>query len=337
MARNDRLKADALPWLLEKEEPGARYLALRDVAGASPEDRELRRARREAHAHGPIAAILAKMTPDGYWARPGSGYNPKYRSGVWSLILLAQLGARLEEDRRIARAVGYYLDQALCPDGQISSTSGPAGTVDCLQGNMLWALTELGCDDERLPLAAEWTARSVTGEGLAPSSDRDAPQRYFASKCGPTFACGANNRMPCAWGGVKVTLALAQLPGRTSPLVKRALRRGAEFLLEGNPAEAGYPNGWASRPSGNWWKFGFPVFYVTDLLQNVEALAAAGYARDPRLRQAVDLIYEKQLEDGRWNLDYDYTGKTWVNFGAKRQPSKWVTIRALRTLRAAAG
>ncbi len=336
MAWRDRLKADALPWLLEKENPGARYLALRDVAGAPAEGRELRSARRQAHLNGPIAAIVAKMAAEGYWARPGPGYNPKYRSGVWSLILLAQLGARIEEDRRIETAIGYFLDHALAAGGQISSTTGPGGTVDCLQGNMLWALAELGCDDERLQSAVEWTARSVTGEGLAPSSDRAALQRFFAGKCGPTFACGANNRMPCAWGGVKVVLALAHRPGRASPLVRRALRLGAEFLLEGNPAEAGYPNGWAARPSGNWWKFGFPVFYVTDMLQNVEALAAAGHGRDPRLRRAVDLICEKQREDGRWTLEYDYKGKTWVDFGAKAQPNKWVTIRALRTLKAAA-
>jgi hypothetical protein len=329
-----RLKGDPLPWLLEKEDPGARYLAMRHVLGLPAEDRELRRARREAHTHGPIAAVLDKMDRSGYWVQPGPGYGPKYRSTVWSLILLAQLGARVDEDRRIAKATGYYLDSALCEGGQISSSSGPGGTVDCLQGNMLWALTELGCEEERLRPAVEWTARSVTGEGISPASEKDAPRRYYASKCGPTFACGANNKKPCAWGGVKVMLALAVLPGRKPPLVRRAISRGAEFLLDGNPAQAGYPNGWASRPSGNWWKFGFPIFYVTDLLQNVEALAAAGFARDPRLRQAVDLICEKQDDSARWNLEYDYRGKTWVNFGAKGKPNKWVTIRALRVLKA---
>jgi hypothetical protein len=35
-------------------------------------------------------------------------------------------------------------------------------------------------------------------------------------------------------------------------------------------------------------------------------------------------------------LEYDYTGKTWVDFGPKKQPNPWVTIRALRVLKAAA-
>ena len=95
-----------------------------------------------------------------------------------------------------------------------------------------------------------------------------------------------------------------------------------------------YPSGITGKPSGNWWKFGFPVFYVTDLLQVVEALAALGYAGDPRLARTVALIRGKQDAQGRWALEYDYTGKTWVDFGPKRQPNKWVTLRALRALKA---
>jgi hypothetical protein len=45
------------------------------------------------------------------------------------------------------------------------------------------------------------------------------------------------------------------------------------------------------------------------------------------------MIDEKQDDQGRWPLEYDYTGKTWVNFGVKKQPNKWVTLRALRVLK----
>jgi hypothetical protein len=46
------------------------------------------------------------------------------------------------------------------------------------------------------------------------------------------------------------------------------------------------------------------------------------------------LIHEKQDAQGRWSLEYDYAGKTWVDFGPKKQPNKWVTLRALRVLKA---
>jgi hypothetical protein len=108
---------------------------------------------------------------------------------------------------------------------------------------------------------------------------------------------------------------------------------GIEFLLGTDPANAEYPSGWNDKPSGNWWKFGFPVFYVSDLLQNVEALVRLGFEDDPRLSNALNLIRDKQNEDGRWALEYSYTGKTWVDFGEKKQPNKWVTMRAASVLK----
>jgi hypothetical protein len=335
MSWQNQLKGDSLAWLLEPDSPGVRYLAMRDLLDCDPDDTEFRAARQAAHSAGPIARIMAEMEAAGYWARSGPGYNPKYRSSVWSVIMIAQLGAYLPLDERIQRACTYLIDQALAPGGQFTASGAPSGTADCLQGNLCWAFLELGYEDARLETAFEWMARTVTGEGLAPNSERQAPLRFYASQCGPTFACGSNNKLPCAWGGVKVMLAFSKLPleART-PLIERAIEHGVQFLFSVDPADADYPSGWTDKPSGNWWKFGFPVFYVTDLLQNVEALIALGYGRDPRLTNALDIIRDKQDEQGRWSLDYNYIGKTWVEFGEKRQPNKWVTLRALRALKA---
>jgi hypothetical protein len=278
------------------------------------------------------------MHPDGYWVEPGPGYRPKYRSTVWALILLAQLGASADQDERIAKACDYVLANTLSPGGRFSISGTPSGTVECLQGNMCAALLDLGWEDARLDAAFEWMARSVTGEGVAPSSEKKAELRYYAGNCGPDFACGANDKLACAWGAVKVMLAFAKLPaeGRT-PLIERAIARGVNFLFSVDPASAEYPHGYADKPSGNWWKFGFPVFYVTDLLQNVEALVNLGFGEDPRLQNALDLICEKQDSQGRWALEYDYTGKTWLDFGVKKKANKWVTLRALRVLKQASG
>jgi hypothetical protein len=73
------------------------------------------------------------------------------------------------------------------------------------------------------------------------------------------------------------------------------------------------------------------------LLQNVEALVSLGFGEDPRLQNALDLICEKQDSQGRWALEYDYTGKTWLDFGVKKKANKWVTLRALRVLKQASG
>lgn len=335
MTWTDQLNGKPLDWLLEAEDPGVRYLTLRDLQGLPMDDPELLAAQKAAYQKGPIADILAQMHPQGYWAEPGPGYFPKYYSTVWSLVLLGQLGASASLDERIPRACAYILEQGLAPGGQFTASGAPSGTADCMQGELCEALLALGCDDPRLEKAFEWMARTVTGEGLAPSSQRDASLRYYAGKCGPNFACGSNDKKPCAWGAVKVMLAFAHWPvNRSTPLIERAIRQGVDFFFSVDPATAAYPSGYAPKPSGNWWKFGFPVFYITDLLQILEALAALGHARDPRLAAAVDIVRQKQDALGRWPLEYDYSGKTWVDFGPKKAPNKWVTLRALRILKA---
>lgn len=337
MSWKNQLRSDPLPWLLESDDPGVRYLALRDLMDLSPEDKKLKSARRAAHKDGPIALVLSHMEKDGYWVRQGPGYNPKYRSTVWSLILLAQLGASANQDKRIAQACDYMLDQLADGCKFTSITSGaPSGTIDCLQGNLCWSLTELGYDDPRLDNAYEWMARTVTGEGIAPMEDKDVPVRYYAYKCGPTFACGVNNKLPCAWGGVKVMLALSKLPEtKRTPLIKRAIKQGVDFFFSIDPSTAKYPSRIDTRPNRAWWKFGFPVFYVTDLLQLAEALVGLGYGSDKRLQSTLDIICEKQNEQGQWLTEYDYAGRTWFDFGKMKQPNEWVTLRALKVLKTA--
>ena len=332
----ETIAEETIAWLLEVDTAGIRFLALRDLLDRPADDGDLLAAEEDAYRRGPISEILAAMEPEGYWSQAGAGYYPKYHGSAWSLLTLAQLGAHIQRDERIARACSYLMDHSLTSGGQFTISGAPSTTVDCLQGNMCWALLELGCNDPRLDKAFEWMARSVTGEGVAPSTERKAPVRYYSGKCGPGFACGANNQLPCAWGAIKVMLAFSSLPAETrSALVEDAIRQGLDFLLSCDPAQAGYPTGWSTKPSGNWWKFGFPVFYVTDLLQNLEVLIAFGYGQDPQLANVLQMVREKRDTKGRWSLEYSYQDKTWVDFGAKKQPNPWVTLRALRVLKAA--
>ena len=335
MSWKKQLRSDSLPWLLESENPGVRYLAYRDLLDLSLDDKKLKAARKSAHKDGPIGLVLSKMETEGYWVTKGPGYNPKYRSTVWSLILLAQLGASVSEDKRLELACGYLLDH-MAEGGQFTSTTSgaPSGTIDCLQGNLLWSLMELGYDDPRMDKAYEWMARTVTGEGIASKDEKDAPVRYYAYKSGPTFGCGINNNLPCGWGGVKVMLAFSKLPAKKrTALIKRAIKQGVDFFFSIEPVIAKYPTRDGSKPNRAWWKFGFPVFYVTDLLQLAEAMTGLGYVEDKRLANTVDMIREKQNEHGQWSLEYDYPGKTWLDFGIKKQPNEWVTLRALRVLK----
>lgn len=326
-----------LAWLLEAENPNVRYLALRDLLGVPESDPKLSAARDAAYQDGAIASILVEMDEAGYWVRPGAGYNPKYRSAVWSLVALSQLGAHVEMDERIAHACAYLLENSMTEHGQFTQNGAPSSTVDCLQGNLCAALLDLGYEDPRLDKAFEWMARSITGEGVVSRDESSAPLRYYAANCGANFACGYNGGRSCAWGAIKEMLAFSKLPPeKHTPLIERAVKMGVDFLFSVDPATAAYPTKNDAKPSYNWRKFGFPVFYITDILQNVEALSALGFSQDARLKNALNLIQSKQDEQGRWSLDYSYAGKTWADFGEKGEPSKWVTLRALKVLKACA-
>lgn len=57
------------------------------------------------------------------------------------------------------------------------------------------------------------------------------------------------------------------------------------------------PMGWGNtRPSSSWFKPGFPLGYVADVLQTLEVLADLGHGRDPRLAYA--LAWLESGQDG---------------------------------------
>jgi hypothetical protein len=331
------LGADPLPWLLEPETPAVRHVVLRDLLGRPASDPEVAAARTRAMAAEPIASIVAAQHADGYWEKPGPGYATKYRGTVWQLIFLDQLGAD-PADERIQRACAYVLGHSVSAAGGFgaSGVAGagpppPSAVIHCLNGNLLRALIGFGwLDDDRVQRAIEWEARAITGEGV---------ERWYATgTCGPGFACAANEKLPCAWGAVKALLGLARTPrAQRSALAARAVETGAAFLLSRDPAVADYPMGWGNtRPSGSWFRLGFPSGYVTDVLQTLEVLCELDHGHDPRLAHAVEWLLDKSDADGRWRNEYAYHGKTWIDFECQGLPSKWVTLRACRVLRSVA-
>jgi hypothetical protein len=334
-----RVNGDPTSWLLEGDahNPGVRCFALKELQDRPPDDAEVVKARKAVMSTGSVPIILNAQDPEGYWVKPGPGYNPKYRSTVWSVSMLAQLGAD-GSDPRIQKAFQYLLERAIDKNGAFSASATQGGAILCLMGNLGAALLDLGwLDDPRLQGALEWMARAVTGEGIAPYEEKDAPLRYLKSAtCAPGFCCSANDSKPCAWGAVKVMLAFSKVPERArTPVIQKAIETGLDFLLSRDPGVADYPTSYSTKPSRSWFWFGFPLFYVTDVLQNLEVLTSFGYGTDPRLSRAIELVLNKQDQQGRWKMEYTYNGKTWVDVEEKGKPSKWVTLRALRVLKRA--
>jgi hypothetical protein len=334
------LNDDPLPWLLDEETPAVRHLALRQLLDRPEDALEVQQARAAAMRTAPIAAILAAQQPGGFWARPGPGYNPKYRGTVWQLIFLDQLGAD-GGDARVHAACEYVLSHSQSKSGGFASWEGgsrpdapppPSLALHCLNGNLLRALIGFGwLEDERVQRAIDWQARSITGEG--------SPRYYLSGTSGPGFSCGSNERLPCAWGAIKGLLALARIPvEQRAPHVARAIEQGVAFLLRCDPATAAYPTGWGNaEPSPVWFQLGFPIGYVSDLLQNLTVLCELGFAKDARLTNAAEWLASKQDSSGRWINESASNGKTWVEIDEQGKPSKWVTLRACTVLKAVYG
>lgn len=323
-----RLKGDSLAWLLESDadNPAIRYFALRHLLDLSVTDPEVVAAQLAIMSSGPVPVILEAQNPEGYWEQPGGGYG-KYRGTAWQIILLGELGAD-SHDTRVQRGCEYLLNHTIASNGGFScnKTPAPSGVAHCLNGNLLYSMICLGyLDDPRVQQALEWQVRAITGENSF---------RYYQSgTSGPDFACAANEKQPCAWGATKALKALAAVPiQQRTHVMQRAIERGVQFMLRYDLTKANYP--YSGKISSAWFKLGFPLSYWSDVLETLMVLVTLGYAHDSRLTQTYHWILDKQDAQGRWRLENSLNRKMWIDIEKKGKPSKWITLRALRIIKA---
>ncbi len=324
------LKANPVPWLLEEDNPSVRYFALVDILGAPSRDRRVIAAGKAIMETGIVPKILAKQNKGGYWEKAEDFYvRTKYRGTVWQLIILAELGAD-RNDPRIKSACEFVLQASQDREsGGFAYRGGPGGgyhsaVLPCLTGNMVWSLVRLGfLDDTRVKRGIDWLttyARFDDGLDRAPTG---WPYDKFISCWG---------RHTCHSGAAKILKALAEIPEKKrSPEVRRTIEVGAEYFLKHRVFKRSRDLSKIVKPK--WVKFGFPTMWDGDTLEVFGILARLGY-RDPRMRETVELILSKQDENGRWALENTYNGRFQVDIEKKGRPSKWVTLLALRALKA---
>ena len=328
---------DVVAWLLAADEPAVRYATLTGLLGEPPGAPEAEAARRAIMTEGTVPRILAAQGDDGHWGGPGRFYNDKYRGTVWQLIVLAELDAD-PADERVRAACEAILRDSQEPESggfsfECSKRRGgglPSGVIPCLTGNMVFSLIRLGkLDDPRLQHAVDWITtwqRFDDAEGEAPTGG--PYDRY--KMCWGTHTCHM--------GVVKVLKGLAEIaPERRSPAVERTLATGVEYVLRHHVHRRSHDLTKDSKPG--WRRFGFPLMWQTDALEILAILGKLGMLaegiRDERTDEALDLVRSRQDAHGRWKLQTTQNGKFVVDIETKGQPSRWVTLRALRVLGAA--
>ena len=295
-------QADPLPWLLDWENPSARHLTLRDVFDGGDQDPRTAEAQAAIPDWPPVHKILTAMDPVDFWGRFD---KPFYGGAVGThatLSLLADLG--MPRTAQIDAACENLFEHGQHPSGGFTYDGTPGRRTLCYTGKAVRTLIHFGyLGDDRLEPALDFlVTRSATAGGLAcPYSDGDA----------------------CQWGVTKALSAFAALPAANRrPDRMRAVRRLANAVL-------GYQFDFAGRDA-RWLRFGFPLDYQSDLAELCDVLARLGWGTDTRLRSLMAIVMEARRPDGRWNKQY---GSRALHVEKRGEPSKWITVHALRTLR----
>jgi hypothetical protein len=310
--RYPTLRDRALDWLLEEENPSARYLALRRLLDRPPDAPEVQAAQHAIPETPPARHILEAQYPTGgYWISADAMYSPRYRATMWQVVFLAQLG--MPPTLPVQRACEHILARGRgARDGRFTASRSPRTAWHCLNGLLLWAFQRLGYADEpRVVQARDATAAEILRGG---------------------FACPNNRGLPCAWGAVKVLGAFLDLRVEARTLeIAAAIEQGVALLLS-------TPLRYAADPAADgavsplWFALTFPLTEHADLLEAMTVLALAGYAHHPDVQECIPWLLDKQVAEGRWALEHT-PGKTWARFGAVQCANKWVTLRALDALK----
>ncbi len=323
------LKADPTDWLLEKDNPSVRYFTLKDILGAGEDDSDVKAARKSIMSSGIVPRILDKRNPDGSWGVPADFYlRCKYQGTVWTIILLAELGAD-GKDRRLRETGNFILANSQDKrSGGFAYRSGADGgdherVVPCLTGNMVSSLIRFGSlDNPAVKQGIEWITKYQRFDDGIAQAPQGWPYQRFPNCWG---------KHTCHMGAVKSLKALAEIPvEKRNKAVKDTIKKGAEYLLIHHLYKRSHdPSVVAKR---FWLNFSFPTLWKTDALEMLGVLVKLGY-RDDRMQDAIDLLLSKQDEPGRWKMEQSYNKRLLVSVEKDGQPSKWVTLQALRVLK----
>lgn len=297
-----QLNGDPLPWLLDPENPSVRYWTLTDILDRPADDPEVQEARAAIAQQPLVRELFALQHPEGYW---GDDETKPYtaQGAVAALTLLHMLG--VTPDEHTAAGCDSFLKFCQHESGGFSMTKKLRGGIfPCTTGEHLPFLAYFGFgDDPRVRAAFAFLIEEMSLD--------DA------------LDCGRYQHQDCLWGAIAALNGLAVLPNdMRSAQPKRVVKRLANALLDARYEFEGEHKRWLT--------FGIPRAW--DLLSALKALAAHGYARDSRFVPLFKLMLNCQDEQGRWLCGS--VSRTWP-IERRNQPSKWITLDALRVLKLA--
>jgi len=295
-----QLNGDPISWLLEPEKPSVRYWTLVDILDRPIGDPEVLETRSAIADQPFVKELFTLQHPEGYWGEDES--KPYTAQGaVAVLALLHMLG--VAPDQRTAAGCDSFLRFCQHESGGFSMTrTQRSGIFPCTTGEHLPFLIYFGFgNDPRVQAAFAFLLEDMSTD--------DA------------LNCGRYQHQDCLWGAIAALKGLAVLPtDMHSVESEHVVRRLANSLLDASYDFEGEHKRWLT--------FGVPRTW--DLLSALNALAAHGYARDPRFLPLLEVILSRQDDQGQWLCNS--VSRTWP-IEKRNQPSKWITLDVLRVLK----
>jgi hypothetical protein len=285
-----------IDWLVSRENPAARYVALRDLMARPPKDIELRKAKqalpRDLFVRDTLAVLKRKLSPD----QSAADLAKKYDGGLWLTLVLLQIGC----DRtmpEIQRAGDVLFSRWERTFRAIERTDPPVIDLPVFS-TVCRTLALIGYgEDPRVLGGADHLARRRIGGG----SQADA-------------------------GLVtKDLLLFSAIPEvQRSEVVRRAITFSVERAI-------GTELGAAPSP-GSPESYGFPAGDGPDRLELLNTLAGLGVPLRPEITAALSLVVSRADRRGRWALGPGLNDGLPVALERTGELSRWVTIRALRVM-----
>jgi hypothetical protein len=302
-------------WLLDSD-PSIRWQVLRDLTDAPADEVAAERARVATEGAG--ARLLALQAPDGCWG--GKAWNRGWDSTMHALLLLWQMGLDPASDQA-RRAVGLVHDHVTwkgCGPKEADNNTFFAGeTEPCINGQVAAPGAYFGQDVQGI-------IDRLLGEQLADGGwNCEAPERSTRSSFNTTICVLEALLEYERAGGGNPAVTAARLRGQEYLLERRLLRRRSTGEAIERDRKCGAP----------FTRFAFPSWWHYDVLRALDYLRRAGVTPDERVTEAIDLVASKRDADGRWPLETQYPGKMLIETDeGEGQPSRWITLRALRVL-----
>ncbi len=298
-------RMNVIDWLLDSD-PAIRWQVLRDLTDASEEDVAAERAKIVSEGWG--AQILAAQDPDGRWG--GGTFFPEWISTEATLTLLYRFGLdpmSPEAQRAIApvhEAARWDYDPSLrFFEGEVEP---------CINGRAVAIGAYFG-QDVRGIVDRLLTEQMADG-GWNCEQENGSTRGSFDSTLNVLEGLLEFERSTGANGDVTA----ARVRGEEYLLERRLLRR----LSDGEIGQK------------RWLHIGFPNGWFYDVARVLDYLRSARPATDERMSEAFSILEAKRDADGRWPLDHAYHDRLPVDLGeSEGQTSRWITLRAMRTLR----